>query len=297
MEYTIRSINSVFREALTRENDGNIKLRFRKISNLDAIKYKFLYSDINRTKSAIVSSINFDNKNKINRTSFYRKEKNISIKLYENILTGLRKIVSKNCSYNPITIISVDGTFTNSISEGKLLTNLNMGYYDVVNDIPFDLQFIGNEKNTEIEQFENYLKLHNLSGVTIVADRAYFKYSLFQQLHDKNIKFVIRIKNNSHLLKDSGKNDKYNKNKQLIDSFKKDFRIVKCEFKTHKKFKIDTTSTYNLITNLIDTDKYPDDKIKSMYNSRWSVELFFKLIKSKFKFAYTNEKELQFLST
>jgi len=306
MEYTIRSINSVFREALNWQNDDNVKLRNRKISILDAIKYKFFYSEINKTKSEITSSINFDNGNKISTTSFYRKERNISIQLYENILVGIRKIFNKVCDKNSISIISVDGTFTNTdISKGKISTNLNMGYYDVTNDAPFDLQFIGDEKNTEIEQLKKYLNSHNLNGTIIVADRAYFKYELFKQLNDSGIKFVIRIKNNSNLLKEPSDINKYCKNKELIETFKKNFRIVKCEFNSHKeftsrkktKYDIDTNSIYNLVTNLTNANEYTDDKIKSIYNSRWSIELFFKLIKSKFKFSYTNEKEIQFKKT
>ena len=40
---------------------------------------------------------------------------------------------------------------------------------------------------------------------------------------------------------------------------------------------------YTLLTNLNNRD-YDDDEIKSIYKERWSVELFFKLLKYNFKF-------------
>ena len=53
------------------------KLRNNKISNNEAVYYKFLYSQINVTKQQITSSMNYNNKRNINRTSYDRKENNI----------------------------------------------------------------------------------------------------------------------------------------------------------------------------------------------------------------------------
>ena len=38
-----------------------------------------------------------------------------------------------------------------------------------------------------------------------------------------------------------------------------------------------------IVTNL-DKEEYNDNKIKLLYQKRWSIEVFFKIIKSNFKF-------------
>ena len=40
---------------------------------------------------------------------------------------------------------------------------------------------------------------------------------------------------------------------------------------------------YTLVTNL-SIETYDDNKVKELYKQRWSVELFFKLLKYNFKF-------------
>ena len=45
---------------------------------------------------------------------------------------------------------------------------------------------------------------------------------------------------------------------------------------------------YTLVTNL-PIETHNDDKIKELYKQRWSVELFFKLLKYNFKFEHLKE--------
>jgi hypothetical protein len=148
MNNIIDSLNSIFKITSTWQNKGidDVKLREGNIKLVDAVLYRFQYSRINNTKQQIVSSINFDTNKTIDRTCFDRKENNISIDLYTNILNSVRNFFNKNCNYNNILIISVDGTFNNTNInklDNTLETSLNMGFYDVSNDIPFDLQFTG----------------------------------------------------------------------------------------------------------------------------------------------------------
>ncbi len=308
MNRIISSINKIFKSVLNWQNKKGIKLRNRDISISDIIKYGLLYSQINKTKIDVVSHINFENNHKSNRTSFYRKERNCSIELYKTILNKLRKFYNEEYNNNnKISIMSVDGTFNNSSnSKEKIVTNLNMGYYDIEKDIPIDLQFIGQgKKNTELKQLKEYIEKNQLKNIIIIADRAYFKYELFDFLNSKKIYYVIRIKNNSLLLKNESINVN-NKNKKLMEDLKNNSRIIKCQSKSqkelvnkrNKKIRIETKSEYNLLTNLKNTKEYSDDKIKEIYRSRWNIELFFKLLKSKFKFSYLTEKtELQYKKT
>ena len=43
-----------------------------------------------------------------------------------------------------------------------------------------------------------------------------------------------------------------------------------------------------LVTNL-SIETYDDNKVKELYKQRWSVELFFKLLKYNFKFEHLKE--------
>lgn len=299
MNKIIRNINVIFK-LIPQWNNNDTKLRKRKLTNIDAVKFRFLYSKINTTKQSITSSINYDNGYTANRTSFNRKENNISLDLYLQILNKIRNCYNDNFNKSGILILGIDGSFNNTPNENDkntLNTSLNMGYYDTLNDIPYDLNYIGpNKKNTELEHLKKYIEDNNLKDVIIVADRAYFKYEFFEYLNSRNIKYVIRIKDNSHLINDIKKT---NKNYTLIEKLKSSNRFIKCDYKTNKVYyskKSDTLSvtkntTYNLITNIPFNDEYNDERIKEIYNSRWKVETFFKFIKSNFKFSYMCEKK------
>jgi len=293
-------LNCIFKQIHNWSNcNEETKLRNSKISLRDAVYYRFMYSQIDKTKQEITSYLNFTNDCNISRTSYDRKENNISIKLYTKILDDLRSFYYTNCSNTGTLILSVDGTFNNTNTKYKTLdTSLNMGFHDVSNDIPYDLKFIGSEsKNNEIKQLREYIENNNISNVIFVADRGYFSYELFEYLDKKNIGFVIRIKDNCKLLDKNYKPKKHDKNKKIMNSLlnNKKIRFVQYECNTTKILKlktkdsitVNTKSKFNLITNLDETN----DRIKEIYNSRWKVETLFKLIKSNFKFSYMREKE------
>lgn len=300
MNKIVKNINSIFKNIDLSMNLNKIKLRNNKISIKDAIRYRFIYSQINKTKEASKSIINYDNNKKIYRTTYDRKEKNISSSIYINILNKIRNYYNNDIALNKCIILSVDGTFNNTINnndKNSLDTSLSMGYYDTLNDVPYDLDFKGpNKKNTELEQLKLYIEKNNLKNIIIVADRAYYKYEFFKYLDQKGIKYVIRIKDNSQLINIVKKN---NKHKNIICELKNNNRIIKCQFDstkniTNKKnitLKINKKTEYNLITNIDLSEDYDDSKIIDIYNSRWKIETFFKLFKNNFKFSYFTEKE------
>lgn len=51
--------------------------------------------------------------------------------------------------------------------------------------------------------------------------------------------------------------------------------------KTNDKLKLVINSAVKLITNIDNND---DDLLFNLYNSRWDIEVFFKILKSNFKF-------------
>lgn len=305
MNPIIEKINGVFKKVNLFMKDNDLKMRNCKSSIEDVLYYKFMYSQIDTTKQQIVSAINYDNDKSINRTSFYKKEKNISISVYKNIFKEICKVydsLTDNC--DKTLILAVDGTFnnTNYVRAAKTLqTSLNMCVYDAFNKIPVDLTFNGpNIKNNEVCEFEKYINKNSLSNDSqciFVCDRGYFKYELFKNLDEKNMNFVIRIKENCKLLDDKYVCDKYNKNLSIMNYIKdKKFRIIEYTVPVNKILisknkelkKVEYQSTFYLITNL--GKEYNDSKIKDIYKSRWNIEVFFKYLKSNHKFAALNEK-------
>lgn len=89
--------------------------------------------------------------NKIYRTSYDRKKLNISSNIYINLLNKIRNYYNKDIANNKCLILIVDGTFNNTINpnnENSSDTFLSVGYYDTLNDVPYDLDFKDpNKKN------------------------------------------------------------------------------------------------------------------------------------------------------
>ena len=154
------------------------------------------------------------------------------------------------------------------------------------NNIIIDLTINGNNtKNYEILQLTNYIIKNKLKNVTLILDRAYSSYDFINFLFNNDINFIIRFKNNC-------KNFNFK-----INNFD-NLRIIKYEQKiekevinkninsekiSYKSVILEYTNEYTLITNL-NGDEYNDEKIKELYKKRWSVEIFFKLLKKNFKF-------------
>ena len=73
--------------------------------------YKFKYAQKEKTKQNIVSDINFKFNATHNASSYYRKEKNISLETYENILKDIKNLYLKinNKISNEKSILAIDG--------------------------------------------------------------------------------------------------------------------------------------------------------------------------------------------
>ena len=272
-----------------------IKTRHKKITFIDALCYIFNYSFIHPSKQTVVSDYNYDNNLEVDRTSYYKKELKIPLKFYNNIFIKIKSLLDKylNKNNNLFNVIAVDGTYsnTNIYNDKTLETCLNMGYYDATNHIAIDLELKGVEdKNKEIKAFVDYIKKNNfdIDNLILVFDRAYFSYDFINTLTEHNLNYVIRIRNNSIGIRDKNKiiNKLTNDNVRFID-YKSDIIITKKD-KDNNDVKLKETIECNVVTNL-PLDKYDNDLIKKIYMMRWSVEVFFKLIKSNFKFAYLKE--------
>ena len=301
----ILKLNDIFKNIHTYNKTYGSKTRSSKISLTNAVYYRFLYSKKDITKQQITSKINFKNNEDIHRTCYDRKENNIHVDVYKHLFDDVVNLHKKICcsnDVNKISIIAVDGTYGNTNIDnksGQLETSLSMGYYDVTNNIPINLEFKGAlNKNKELLQLVEYIKEHKLTNVILVLDRAYFKYEFFNDLIKNNIKFVIRCKNNAEILKLELEMKKTNKQYALINDLRSKTRIVEANdiipktvmTKNHTKIDIEVKADCKIITNLTDVTMYTNKNILDIYRSRWDVEIFFKYLKYNFKFENLHEK-------
>jgi len=283
---------------------SDTKMRNRKLSIEDIISYRFNYSECNKTKQSIVSSLNYDNNKKVHLSSYLKKEEKIPIDFYKKTFLEIKDLFG-NKNDDLLNIIAIDGTYTNTNinrEKGKTQTTLNMGYYDLVNHIPIDISFNGaGTKNNEVNFAKKWIENNDIHNTIFVCDRAYFKYDYIKFLMDNKLNFIIRIKENSQLKTDI-KNT--NKKKDTIDYIKNNCRLIEYNIEHIKKVidkdnnerKLQCTNKYTLITNLSkDNKEFTDDNIKNIYKNRWYIEIFFKHLKNNFNFEHVKEKkEIQY---
>jgi hypothetical protein len=163
------------------------------------------YCKNHETKQNIVNNYNLKNDNdiQISRTSFYEKEKLIPSKCYLDIFNKLYKLHNKYFGSDDEYIkIAVDGTYNNTNKyniKDYLETSLNLGFFNVSEQIPIELTFEGIEgKNKELSLLSKYIikNKEKFYKTILILDRAYCSDDFFKLLKEHDIKYVIRIRNN-----------------------------------------------------------------------------------------------------
>ena len=272
----------------------NTNLRNRKINCIDLILSFVSYTSIGSTHQSITSSINMESSYDISRQALIKKQENFPIEFFElfsDIILDENNKINKNPK-----IIAIDGTYNNNYC-GQVMSNI--GLFDINNNMPIDLKFTGSKRNNEVKEFTKYIKnnIDLFKDNIIVGDRAYYSFDFIDFLTKNNINYIIRVKKNGDTLNPNKKLSAINSKNQKIINIRKTSRIVNFEKLTnkkvrtiHKKYtKIVIKTDCTMITNLSE-NKFSDEEISDLYNKRWDVELFFKLIKNNFKFQYINEK-------
>ena len=149
----------------------NIKLRQRKVSLTDALIYKFKYAEKYKTQNNTIDDYKMDNKILCNNNCFINKENKIPLEYYENIFNKITEIFYKYSNKTNYTVIAVDGTYnnTNYKNNRKLETTLNMGYYDINNNIPLFIDpIINGQKIHIIQEFQKYHLINGMLKSTII---------------------------------------------------------------------------------------------------------------------------------
>jgi len=300
MDNLFSQIHSYFNAAVTDENILKYKTNNKQIKC--DLKYLIFYKFLNSfcTKEQAYEKVNkyID----YSRTSLYRQEKQISLDFYKMLNENIKKICNKHFiaeSKHRYSFMAVDGTYSNGINYENSLT---LGFFDVLNDIPIDLTYFGNNsKNKEVQKLKVFIEdnLNVFKNKVLILDRCYFCYYLMHFLINNNIKFIIRCKGNCQNLK----LNKVTKDKQLIALIKDKSRIIHYNEKTTKVIKISHKSKLNkqikehvikinnnctLISNL--SKYFNNSQLLNLYKKRWNVETYFKLIKGNFNFQHLTNK-------
>lgn len=302
MERFIKDIQLCF-NTNTSNNIINSNKQYNKKIKID-LKYLILYKFLNSFYSNEESVEVLNNFISYDRSSFYRQEKQIDLKYYENLNNQISKICNCHILNKTInkkyTFVAIDGTY----STGENYTNsLNMGYFDITNNIPIEIDLIGPQgKNREYQELMNKINtdINLFKNKVIVVDRAYFCYKFIHFLITNNIKFIIRCKGDCKNLK----LEKITKDKELIQLIKKSTRIISYtepitrtlnlssgskKNKTKFSYTIENKNDCVLITNL--SKHFNNESILNFYRLRWKVETYFKLVKHNFNFEHLTNKE------
>ncbi|AYV77649.1 MAG: IS4 family transposase [Dasosvirus sp.] len=287
------TINKLTEKKLRRRNNG--------IDLDDCFFYRFSYTMKDTTQQSIVSEINQRNKTKVSRQAFEAKERSIPLKAYELLLFKVVECFHFCINLNKdLSFVAVDGVYN---SDRKHVPMLNLGIFDITNNVPIDVKFVGaNGRNKEVANFKKHLieNKDKYVNTVFIFDRLYFNYSFIRFLENNEFKYIIRVKGQYPKLDPENEVHKNDLQYKIITELRECTRIVKSDktvnkivnaSKSKKKHNSSTIKIKNdciLVTNLI--NEYTDEELLNLYRSRWDIEVFFKLIKANFKFQNMKEK-------
>lgn len=125
-----------------------------------------------------------------------------------------------------------------------------------------------------------------LSGSVVVADRGYESYELFSKWDKEKIKFVVRIKESTGIIKYKENELPDRKHPEILVDEEVLLENPETREKYPKKLRrvvvylADNNVTIELITNNF---TWTAETISNLYKSRWQIESFFKDLKTHFK--------------
>lgn len=279
-----------------RENKSNIR---------DAILFRLLYAKNEAsgrliTRQLIKSSYDDNSKMYTQRQSYMRKENNINIDFYVDLLKYVQNmnVLKMDNKYNK-TILLVDGSHGNykatkenkpfHLSNGKITDSLITGIYDVNYRLAIKLEFA--QYRNETEAFIKILNdnpTYSHINIIYVCDRAYFCDKLLNVFNKIGTFYILRLKKNYKFIQ-------HNKNDYIVKYNNNTLRVIKYEHlictneKCEHKNENECYSKYYLATNLFDKTEYSINILSQMYHERWSIEEYFKHLKLNYKFSHNEE--------
>jgi len=283
---TLKLISNDINDYL-KDNNHKCVERENKNDIIDAIMYKMLYMKSHTTQEETTISLNklkkkYKGKEVSSRQALAKKEAKLDISFYTDLSNKIAELINKHTIKDKYTrqIIAVDGvfsTFLKSLSKDGYKLNKNKesvtplitGLFNVTYNMPICLE-LAKTKDERVE-FMKYIKNKDAYKDNVfIFDRGYYSEDMVKFMFDNKLNFVFRLKKNSSMINDS--------NDHIVDMNGNDVRII--------TYIIDGKKYY-MATNL-----YNDtiSQIKSIYHDRWTIEEFYKFVKTNLCLGKMNEK-------
>jgi len=268
--------------------------RIGKNDIIDALLYKMYYNKSNMTQQEATIKLNqlklkfkklIPGSTLSSRQSLAKKENKLDISFYNDLSSFLAKLIDKytRTKYTKYTkqVIACDGVFSTllkSLSKDGFKTNkknesttpLISGLFNVTTNYPICLDLV--KTKDERLAFMNFIQNKDqFKNNIFVFDKGYYSHEMVDFMFKNNFYFAMRLKNNSRLITDSMDNTSQYKNGNKLRTI---------TYIINKK-------KYYIATNLYNESI---GQIKSIYHDRWTIEEYFKYIKTNLKLAKMNEK-------
>ena len=293
---------STFRE-LTKIIDGNIGINLRNTNN--SYKYSKSYTGRDHVMTMLFLQLSGSNglrdidtkykklakvKKDFNMPSFSqlsRLNKNKPVSLFRNIFESLLIKATKQIK-SPVNI--------NKFKDIKIIDSsvVNIG-----RGLAPELYYQDNKSAIRVSTLFSYgTKIPNKINIVpakigerncikgyvdsqeyvYLFDKGYFKYSWYDDMTDKNLKFITRQQSNAVTEEESsvytGIDNMYDYLVRMGSSYSKN--KTRHKYREILYFTNDSDEEFRLVTNIFDM---PAQDIVSLYKKRWNIELFFKWIK------------------
>ena len=291
----LNNLKSFFLEEMIIYNHNYVQ-KIQKTTILDAFLYRLLYAKNDNSHDIVVSQINkFRTENLtgklstvVSRESFTYRENMLTVDDYKNLFEKLEKYITKKHQHTREHIqrrIAVDGTHVNLLkklaNEGYRLNEtggsadaLVIGVYDITYNNPLALEMV--KHHNERQAFMD-LNLKEYENTVFIFDKGFESDGMIEYMENRNFSYIFSLKKNSTLI---GSTDDttivYNYNNKIYK-----LRVVKY---------IIEDDDYYLLTNLMDTTEYSIQILKNMYHERWTIEEYFKILKTILKGSNINEE-------
>jgi anti-sigma regulatory factor (Ser/Thr protein kinase) len=255
--------------------------------------FYFIITKIVNNSSNVEAVQNLKNKNisYVTEQAIYKKRTGIDIKFFKLYYDHLLQYITDDLGrfikskFDKI-INATDGTrmnFFKCLTKNNFTIDKNKRYctglvnaiYNITNGLPTDVLLT--ENMSEQEALKSQIKYLEPDSI-LLGDAHYFSYDIINELSEKKINYIFKISKSFNIIKEFLK---INEMSTIVDFYEHKIRLIK---------NISGKNVKIIGTNLLD-EKYTDKIILELYDQRWFIEEFYKIMKCKL-----NMKQLKSLN-